>query len=323
MQPQPKPLSGALPDIEGAWRVYKQKKITLYPQNALRASSIGDPCERMHYHSIHDWKERELPNYVQQSIFDEGSLHEKDIMRQLAEIGFVVIEQQRSFQMEKPLITGHIDGILLWEGQRIPFDAKSISPHDYVKINSAEDMLHSPKHWHRKYPGQLQIYLLMAEEETGCFILKNKVTGEMKPIWMQVDYDYCEKLLQRAERVYKALKAEVPPERCNDLDVCLKCSFKHICLPDLKMGPGVQAIDDAELAGLLDRRETLAPMAKEFEKIDEQVKEAAKAAGAGEKVCGEYLLRVKEYERTTKVALTWDEKKESYLRTQILKLPTK
>lgn len=320
MQPEPKSLPNNLPDIAGAWRSYKEKRIRQNPQNNLRASSIGNPCDRFHYHSIKDWRQRELHDAIRQSIFDEGSLHEGDVMRQLREIGFQIVEQQRTFQMDKPLITGSIDGILLWEGQRFPFDVKSISPHEYDKINSAEDMLNSPKIWHRQYPAQLQIYLLMAEQEIGCFIMKNKLTGEIKPIWMQMDYAYTEQLLKRAERVYTALKNESPPGRINDFDACSKCSFQHICLPDLKMGPGVQVIDDVELFGLLERREVLQPAAKEFNQIDEQVKEAVTAGGAGERVCGDFFIKVKEYERTTKVALTWEEKKDTYFRTQILKI---
>lgn len=321
MEPKPLPSFGAdLPDIEGAWLAYEARKIKQNPQNNLRGSDIGFPCDRYHYHAIRDWKERTLHDPETQGVFDEGHLHEKDVTMKLMEMGFEIVEQQRSFQLDKPLITGHIDGKLRWNGRTFPYDVKSIQPFDFAKIASAEDLLYSKKVHLRKYPAQLQIYLLMSGEEIGCFILKNKITGRLRPIWMAIDYDFCEQLLKRGERAYKAIETGSPPDRTTDFDVCMKCPFRHICLPDLKAGPGITPIDDAELSGMLERREQLSPLAKEFEELDEEIKEQAKAGGVGEKVCGDFLLRVKEQKKKTKVPLTWEEKETSYLVTKILKL---
>ena len=75
-----------------------------------------------------------------------------------------------------------------------------------------------------------------------------------------------------------------------------------------------------ELGALLERRDQLLPVAKEFEALDEQVKEAAKAIGTGDKVCGDYLLRVLEQNRTKKITLTFREEEQTVLVTKILKL---
>lgn len=323
MLPNPSPIKANLPDIAGAWRAYKEKKIQVFPQNTLRASSIGHPCDRYHYHSIHDWKEKALHDAVTQSIFDEGNLHEDNAIAELKNMGFQIIEPQRSFQLDKPLITGHIDGMLRWEGQDFCFDVKSTSPYVFEKMNSAEDMLFSKRYYHRMYPGQLQIYLLMAGLEVGVFIFKNKLTGEFKPIWMQIDYDFAEQILKRAERVYAALKKESPPERINDFDICKECPFKQICLPDLKSGPGVQALDDMELAAMLDRREALAALAKEFESLDGYIKGVVKPMGEGERICGDFVLKTKQYSRTDKVPITYTEEKVPYYVTKIVKLNSK
>ncbi len=313
-------VTDMLPDINGMWREYKAKRIKQFPQNNLRASSIGWPCDRFHYHAIKDWREKPLHDAIMQSIFDEGHLHEIDILRQLTEMGIEVVEQQRAFQIDKPLITGTIDGILRWKGAAYPFDAKSISPYEFDRIESAEDLLFSKKIYQRQYPAQLQMYLLMYSQEIGLFILKNKVTGELKPIWMQIDYAYAEEQLKRAERVYVALKAGEPPARVNDFSICSGCAFRAVCLPDVLMGPGVIPIDDPELSGMLERREVLQPLAKEFETIDKEVKAAVTRGGAGEKLCGDFLIRVAEHTRTTKVALTWEEEQTNYFRTQILRV---
>jgi len=309
-----------LPDIEAKWKEYKAKRVKQYPQNNLRASSIGNPCERYHYHSIHDWREKVLHDELLQSIFDEGNLHEKDVMRQLNEMGFEIVEQQRAFQLDKPLVTGHIDGILRWHGQDYPFDVKTISPYEFDRIDAIEDLILSKKLYQRNYPAQLQIYMLMTNCEYGFLLFKNKLTGAIKTIWAQIDFDYCDQLLKRAERVYTALQACTPPDRCNSFDVCKDCPYAHLCLPDIKMGEGVIPIDDMELQALLERREQLEAAAKEFKAIDSDIKGAVTVGGVGEKICGPFLVRVTEHERKNKVADTWHEEISTYFKTQILKL---
>jgi len=309
-----------IPDIQSAWFEYKNKRVKAFPQHALRASSIGHPCDRFHYHSIKDWNKKTLHGAVLQSIFDEGNTHETETIKTLVEIGFTVVEQQRAFNIETPLITGHIDGIIRWEGTDYPFDIKTMGEYDFRKINSAEDLLYSKKLHQRKYPGQLQIYLLQLGLEIGCFILKNKLTGEIKPIWMEIDYDYCEKLLKRAERVYEALSKQTPPERYPDFSICSKCDFRELCLPDLKTGDGVRVLDDMEMASLLERRDQLKEVAEEYSELDDQIKEHFKVFGTGENICGDYVVKVSEVNTTKKVPLTWNEVKSSYFKTQIVRV---
>ncbi len=166
-----------LPPIVEKWTELKSRSIKQYPSNNLRASSVGNDCERFLYHSIKDWKERVLHDVTLQSIFDVGNAFEQIAITELREMGFQIVEMQRAYQIDKPLITGSIDGKIRWENQDYPFDIKSISPYEYDKINSAEDMLFSKKPYQRQYPGQLQCYLYMSGDPVGCFILKNKLTG--------------------------------------------------------------------------------------------------------------------------------------------------
>lgn len=313
-------IKSSVPDIEAAWKEYKKKKIRVKPQNNLRSSSIGNPCDRFHYHSIKDWRHRPLHDEIRQSIFDEGELHEKDAIITMMNLGYQIVEHQREFQIDKPLITGHIDGILRWEGVDYPFDIKSMDRVIYNKIKSIEDLLYSKSLYQRQYAGQLQMYLLMNAEEIGCFILKNKSTGQLKPLWMEIDYDYCEKILKRAERVYEALSKQTPPERYPDFSICSKCDFRELCLPDLKTGDGVRVLDDMEMASLLERRDQLKEVAEEYSELDDQIKEHFKVFGTGESICGDYVVKVSEVNTTKKVPLTWNEVKSSYFKTQIVRV---
>lgn len=311
-----------LPPIHDKWLAAKTAKIKQYPQNNLRSSSIGHPCDRFHYHSVHDWKERTLHDPILQSIFDEGNLHETDVIKQLMDLGFNVIEQQRSFQIDKPLITGHIDGIIRYECVDFPFDVKSIAAFDFDKINASEDLLYSKKQHQRSYIAQLQLYLLMTGNEVGCFILKNKQTGEIKPIWGHLDYAFCENILKRAERVYKALESNTPPARCEELDTCQKCPYAHLCLPDLK-ATAISQIDDYDLASTMERMEQIKPFFKEYQTLDKEIDKIKNSVCAGEYICGDFLLRIKEFERKTKIPITFEEKTTTYLRKEILKITDK
>lgn len=309
-----------LPDIDSKWFEMKQKRVKVHPQNNIRASSAGHPCDAYHYFSLKNWQDKPLHDAILQSIFDEGNLHETAVIRDLQDMGFEIVEQQRTFQLDKPLITGHIDGILRWNGKDFPFDVKSISPFDFDVISSVEDLIYSKKTHHWNYPAQLQLYLLMSGNEAGCFILKNKLTGQIKTIWMQIDYDYTEKILRRAERVYKAVKEEKVPERINNFDVCKKCDFRHLCLPDAMANRETQIIDDVELSGMLDRRDQLEEPAKEFKEVDERIKNIVKQAGTGEVICGNYIINTFEVVKKQKKPITWDEVETSYLTTKIIKL---
>lgn len=325
-KPQSMPFKSSIPDIESLFLDKKRARIKRYPQNNLRASSVGWPCDRYHYHSIKDWKEAPEHDVGLQIIFDEGDLHEGAVIAELNTLpGIRVIKQQVAFQLDKPLITGTIDGILVWEQDGVrhekpyiaeyPFDVKSMSRFQFAKIRSAEDLINSPSPLFRKYVAQLQIYLLISGYEIGAFVLKCKDTGEIRVIWMQFDAAFIEGILQRSERVYASLKAEVPGERTKDIELCLKCPFRHICLPDIKFGEGVQMLGGQELQEILERRDQLQAAAKEFDELDKAVKKVAVETGVGEKVCGDFLIQVKEQNRKE-----YTVKASTFFTTKIVKL---
>ena len=307
------------PPIKEKWLELKRRGIKQFPQNNLRASSLGFPCDRYHYHSIKDWRMVVLHDEIMQSIFDEGKRHETWIIQDLQDMGFEIIHTQRPLQIDKPLVTGSIDGILRYKEHDFPFDAKTMTFDDGSE--SMEDMLYSKKLWVRSYPGQLQLYLLMTGQEYGCFIMKEKGTGELKVIWGQLDYDYCEKLLKRAERVYAALEKEEPPAKINDFNVCEKCKFRHVCLPDIQLGEGIAIMENKALLDCLDTWWNLRDDAKAWGKIDKAIKNACKATETtGEKIIGDYLLKISSYTMNKKVPITYETKETTVFKTQITKL---
>lgn len=313
-------MSEVLPPLKEKWKKWKESRIKQYPQNNLRASSIGHPCFRYHFYSIKNWKDKPLHDAILQSIFDEGELHERVLIQELQNMGFEVVEQQKSFQLDSPLITGHIDGILKWEGHIYPFDIKSISPFDFPKLSTSDDFLNSKKIHQRNYIAQIQIYLLMSNSPKGCLILKNKLTGEIKIIWIQIDYDFCEKLLKKANAVYEAINKNQEPDRIEDYEICSECMFQPICLPTIKNQASVSILEDDEFQKLLHKRESLKKAAKEFREYDQKIKKITSEMPEGETICGDYLIRVKEIQRKRKVALSYKEETQTIAKTQIIKL---
>ena len=96
--------------IVEAIRESKEKKISSYPVHSNRASDLGNPCVRYHVYNRTRWAEKSLHNASLQSIFDLGNDFEAIVLKELAEAGVSIIEQQRSFEWKEYQITGHVDG---------------------------------------------------------------------------------------------------------------------------------------------------------------------------------------------------------------------
>jgi len=218
------------------------------------------------------WEEQELPPVDLEFIFEGGRFIEKLALQQLEDAKIEIAEQQRDFEWKQYQITGHVDCRIKLNGVRPPCEIKGISPFEWDKIDSAEDMLLSKRVWVRGYPAQLQLYMLMATEGYGVFYLLNKLTYQPKAIWMTLDYQFCEGLIKKAERINKHIAEKTLPDRCSDFDVCSKCSFRHICLPDLKQLEGLQIIDNERLENLLLKMEETKEVQKEYKRADEEVK---------------------------------------------------
>lgn len=272
-------------------RLYKTKadKITIYPCRNLRASNLGHPCERYLYLLIKHWQEQKPHDVGLQNIFDLGNTLEEHTIKNIKEAGYEVFTPTvRSWNIDKPYITGREDIRIKDEnGELLPVEIKGISPQEYGKLNTVDDFLNSKRAYIKGYPAQLQIYMLHFGKEKGFFAITNKLTGETKFIEMAFDYDYAESLLQKAERIYKALETETPPDTCDDISCCETCSLAHIC-GECRRVPADIDLDD-ELDELINRKNDLAAAMREYKEVDAEIK---KRVGEREKVItGQYLIQ--------------------------------
>ena len=266
----------------------KQSKIKLYPCNNLRASNVGHPCERYLYLSIKNWEDKKLHTETTQCIFDLGNQIEEYVIQTLKDAGFEVITPTvRAWKVEKPLITGREDlRIKLEDGQFYPVEVKGLAPQEWDKLNTVQDFLNSKRYYVRGYPAQLYIYMYQFGKEKGYFALCNKLTGEIKLIEVPFDYEYAEKILQKAERIYKCLEKNELPPSCDDISVCEYCDLAHVCTANIKR---VETDVDTtgELDELIDKKQELAPAYREYSEINDKIK---KVVGEREKVLSNKYL---------------------------------
>lgn len=278
-------------------RLYQAKKdkIKVYPCNNLRASNLGHPCERYLYLLIKHWDEQKPHDVGLQAIFDLGNTIEEHTIKNIQEAGYEVITPtQRSWKIDKPLITGREDIRIKDEnGELIPVEIKGLSPIEYDKLNSVEDFLKSKRHYVRAYPAQLQIYMYYFAKEKGFFALTNKLTGQTKFIEMPFDYEYAESLLQKAERIYKALNENTPPDSCEDVSVCENCSLQHICGQVRRIPADIEL--DGELENLINRKQELAAAKREYEDVNDEIK--ARVGEREKVITGSYLITRNKIER--------------------------
>jgi CRISPR/Cas system-associated exonuclease Cas4 (RecB family) len=248
----------------------KEKDIKQYPVHTNRASDLGHPCVRYHVLNRTRWEERSLHDTRLQLIFDLGKEIEDITIRDMQAAGFQVIEQQRPFTWKEYNITGTVDGKVLIDGEAVPFEVKSCSQFVFDKLAGVADMTRGKYGYLRKYPTQLNLYMLMDNKERGVFIFKNKQTGAYKEIWMDLDYQLGEETLKRSESVNAHISAGTLPDPINDDMWCNDCPYAHICLPEVN-GREVD-IDTGELGSMLDRMEVLKAAVTEYDELDAQVK---------------------------------------------------
>jgi len=299
----------------------KAKRIKQYPRKANWASDLGRECLLYLTYARTHWMERKMHSARLQAIFDLGNDFEKIVLRELDEAGLTVIEQQRSFHWDKYQISGHIDGKLLVGDSAIPLEIKSMSPYVFDSINDVSDIRYHKYEHVRSYLSQITLYELMDGKDTGVLLLKNKVTGAIKDIWVPLDYDHGENLIQKAETINRSIQDGDYPEGAEyDSQRCDECAFVHLCLPEV-IGKGVDIVTDEELMDLLPRYWELKPLTREFDEIDSRLKKLLE--GRGKLLCGEFFIDGK-WIKSTKYNVPKEIKREykeefSYWKKQIVK----
>jgi len=283
-----------------------RESIRLHPCHTNRASSLGEQCIRKLVYRRTRWQDAILHDEHLQRIFNEGNMEEREVLDELRGAGFIVIEQQRDFEWKEYQITAHIDGKILIDGTAYPIEIKSMSPFIFDSLRRSADMTKSKYAHIRAYVSQMQTYLLLSNSERGVFLIKNKSTGEIHEIWIDLDYELAEELIQKAQAINQHVAESTLPDRIPwDENHCGRCEFRHVCLPEAQRKE-LLFRDDAMIADKLSEHESLAEAKSRYEKLDKEIKALLK--GEEKVVIGDYLITGKEVRKTIPAKEAYEQK---------------
>ena len=281
-----------------------------WPCHVNRISSLADDCERRLFYNRSAWNKQPEIDDGLQGIFETGNKLEPLIGRIISEAGeaadppFRIVGQQSQTKdklFEKYQISGSIDGFLqlkemtccreckgkqvntegeecevcegtgqvrYWHTQGV-VDIKTSTP---MVFRSLHDITSLNKYaYSRKYKGQLMLYSLAHNLDKCYIVFVNKANlYDLKVIEFDLDMEYAEKLLQKAQRINDSIEMDEPPEKINDPDVCPRCPFVSFCLPDYKSKEGFEVSDNDELMAVLDRLDELTQVAEELSELKKQ-----------------------------------------------------
>ncbi|MFA4972148.1 MAG: hypothetical protein WC683_06015 [bacterium] len=298
-------------DIQSGIQAVLESRKRRFPQHVNRISSLDDPCVRRLYYMRAAWDKAASTPTSLQGVFETGNILEPVIERIVLEVGMANTPPWRIVGAQMPTndrllraynIAGTIDGLLqeqvMMEHTHFPqwdtlgvVDIKTMSPNVYARIEEADDLRRYQ--WTARYLGQVMLYSLAHNLDTGYLLLVNKQNlWDMKLIAVPVEMEHCERLLQKAQEVNEAIGSQCPPEGCNNVDICPTCAWYSYCVPDL-MGKGnLQIVDSEELAVVLDRLDELKGQAAEISELESD-RDRLLVKGQ-DVVCGQWLVTWKQ-----------------------------
>lgn len=213
------------------------------PNNTLRMSNIGSPCERKLWYTVNDANnpDREKLDATVKVKFIYGDLTEEMILF-FAELAGHTVEAQQEVQ-EIEGIKGHMDAII--DGCVV--DVKSASTYAFQKFRDGNLLQDDPF----GYYTQIMSYLYSSQEDPrvtdkdhGYFLVFDKQLGHIcldkheKPDW----FDQFPEMYKRRK---KSMEGPIPPrgfepiphQKSGNMKLdtfCSYCEFKKVCYPELR-----------------------------------------------------------------------------------------
>jgi hypothetical protein len=288
------------------------------PAQSNRASELGHPCTR--YLCYLRREKKPLVDVGLQEVFREGNDQEIAVRRLLEDAGFVFTRSQQAFNWPDLQLSGHIDGMLGYHrrptwwptGQaEVPCEIKTCSPWIFQGLDTVDDLTNGKQLWLRKWPDQMQVYLLLTDQPVGVIVLKDKTAARVKDLWIDLDWDRASELVRKAEEVNAHLSRQTYPDRTEG-DHCAKCDFVALCHPAILNRDGAALLSDPEIEEMLARRESLADAAREYEALGKQI-QGKVPEGLEQALVGDWLITgkwIERKERTTPASRYWVRKYE-------------
>lgn len=326
--PAPAPVAPAVASAQRLADAINKKReehlsagIKSKPRTSIWASQISD-CERQMVYEFLNWQDKKLHDWKLEALFAEGRKQEELFKAQLRELGFELVEDGAPISDDmrrKYGVNGYIDTRIKHEGKRIIVEMKLMNPMMFDRIRpgvqGVEDFRRSP--FYKKYLRQGLLYMLGCNEEVMMFALTNG-RGEWKFVIMSMDYDEAESILKKIERVKDAVEKKQLPDRVPyDNELCGRCAFAHVCIPDINADPRVKVVDNQLMADMLARREQLEEKFREYAKIDKKVKLMLEGVRDGILTVGDFIVTRKlvlttRYEVPDAIKAQYSHKAESF-----------
>jgi hypothetical protein len=288
-----------LPNVSNEIREYFASRIKRSPAYSIWASRIGDPCERYLYHSVVDWEQAKPIEPRVQGLFMLGSHLEALAAKFLEKTGWKVVPQLDTYVWKEKHISGAADRFISrGEIQKIPVEIKFLMNLD---VSTWQEMIDADQRWVRRYPAQLLTYMLLRGTMLGLFLNCGKLDADPTHIWFDLENDvdllnYAESVLQKAERVWKAIEAKTPCPRIDPGEgICLRCDFFLPCSPPVYFGETANILDNSRLVKILDRMEEIREPNSEFERLAKEKKEVLE--GISNAIAGPYIIEGKKVRR--------------------------
>lgn len=285
-----------------------EKRVSSRPKNPY-LSNISE-CDRQIVYGMTNWQDLPAIEPELKARFEAGEEQERLIVQELMTLGFKVKLAQERIEIhglhngEKVLLaTGKIDGVIEFEGIDIPIEIKSMNENVFKRIrDGAEGLQDFERMPHtRKYLRQLKMYLHGKGKEDGLFLLTNGL-GTWKILPISWDAAECEAILQRLERVYPYWHHGIADDEGRELparieyaeDICGRCPFAGICLPDIIRAES-EVVTDTEWIEKIRRAEELKPAVSEFDDLKDDIKGRFK--GVKKALAGDFIVFGREQKR--------------------------
>lgn len=290
-----------------------------WPKNNMTASDISE-CPRESVFAVTNWQDRPAFDPELKMRLERGNKIEDLVMAELQALGYRVRVERKPFEIKdkhgRLVCRGKVDGFVDPPDSRtdVPFEGKSLHPNVYARIDRQEDF--DRYLFFKKYPKQLQTYLLANNLEEGFWILDDCL-GHWKLIPCRLDYERMDKVLQHLELVAEHLAKKTLPDYHGDPAVCLKCwAYGRVCNPPFfATGEGLRLINDPEVETKLKRLDEIRPIHREFDNLNDEVKELFK--NKTNLIVGDWLIRGEEKIRKEKARAA---RESTYWRMTIEKL---
>ncbi len=321
-------------EVQAAAEIEASEAVRRGERDVNHASEIGwlDDCVRRLV-LLRVSPEAEVIEEESKMIFREGRIQEGIFRAEMIAAGFPLVrplvgelsidEHGLPLTGAGPLILatyqikGVADDLLRGEvGANVPIDYKSCSRPMFGKIRNmtqAADFENAKQIWLRHYIPQMYAYMALYDSPIGILAFRNKENGKKHFIeiaWSSKGQDY----LDRLAEVNAMVSTGAVPEAI-EKEACRKCSFRAHCwggdyVAPLTIEAGETSLDDEDLAADLDRRAELEPFAKEFGKLDDEIKDRFAGTAGVWSVAGRWLVENHPY--AMKTAKVPDEIKKQY-----------